>query len=215
MKPELKKLAIKLRKKGKTYREILKQIPISKGTLSLWLRDIELPADYFEKIKDITQRKIEKAAAIWREKSRIRHEKVYNEYNPPYNEPFFMLGLGIYMGEGEKYSRYYTGVSNSNIKFLLIYKKWTERFFAESSFRWKGHLSTHDNIDENKARKWWEDNLNISTDFFSKSVITISKASKRKRNTLKRGTFHLKAGGKGAWKIAEKIKKAIDYAPVV
>ena len=32
--------AIKLRRKGRTYSEILAQIPVAKSTLSLWLREV-------------------------------------------------------------------------------------------------------------------------------------------------------------------------------
>ena len=37
-----KAAAIRLRKKGLSYKEILEQVPVAKSTLSLWLRDIPL-----------------------------------------------------------------------------------------------------------------------------------------------------------------------------
>ncbi|MDO8492325.1 MAG: hypothetical protein Q7S34_01635 [bacterium] len=37
-----KEIAIKLRREGKSYREILEQIPVAKSSLSLWLRDVGL-----------------------------------------------------------------------------------------------------------------------------------------------------------------------------
>lgn len=37
-----KNKAIALRRNGKTYREIQRRIPVSKGTLSYWLRDVKL-----------------------------------------------------------------------------------------------------------------------------------------------------------------------------
>lgn len=42
VKLDQKNLAISLRKEGVSYNEIRKKINVSKGTLSLWLRDIEL-----------------------------------------------------------------------------------------------------------------------------------------------------------------------------
>ena len=42
MKIKHKKKAIVLRKKGLTYSEILKQVPVAKSTLSLWLRSVGL-----------------------------------------------------------------------------------------------------------------------------------------------------------------------------
>ena len=40
MKSEEKTLAIKLRQKGYSYNDILKEVKVSKGTLSAWLTDI-------------------------------------------------------------------------------------------------------------------------------------------------------------------------------
>ena len=34
--------AVALRKKGRSYSEIIKKIKVSKGTLSVWLKDVEL-----------------------------------------------------------------------------------------------------------------------------------------------------------------------------
>ena len=34
--------AVRLRKEGQSYKTILKQVKVSKSTLSMWLRDIEL-----------------------------------------------------------------------------------------------------------------------------------------------------------------------------
>ena len=42
VKENLKQKAIELRKKGKTYSEILKVVPVAKSTISLWLRDVGL-----------------------------------------------------------------------------------------------------------------------------------------------------------------------------
>ena len=34
--------AIRLRRKGKSYNEILEKVPVAKSTLSRWLRDVSL-----------------------------------------------------------------------------------------------------------------------------------------------------------------------------
>ncbi len=41
-KKEERKKAIQLRKKGLSYSKILKQVPVAKSTLSLWLRSVGL-----------------------------------------------------------------------------------------------------------------------------------------------------------------------------
>jgi len=42
MKADEQKRAIGFRKKGLTYNEILKRVPVAKSTLSLWLREVGL-----------------------------------------------------------------------------------------------------------------------------------------------------------------------------
>lgn len=50
MKLKEKIRAIKLRKLGKSYSEIRKQVKVSKSTLSLWLRDIKLTPEQEKRI---------------------------------------------------------------------------------------------------------------------------------------------------------------------
>ena len=48
---EKKELAQQLRRKGLSYKEILEQVPVSKSTISLWCRDIELTLEQKERLK--------------------------------------------------------------------------------------------------------------------------------------------------------------------
>jgi len=52
MKKELKKRARKLRKEGESVGKISKILQVSKGSVSLWVRDIELTEEQKEKLKD-------------------------------------------------------------------------------------------------------------------------------------------------------------------
>lgn len=49
--------AIKLRREGLSYREILRYVPVAKSTLSLWLRDVGLAKRQTQRLtkKDLTQ----------------------------------------------------------------------------------------------------------------------------------------------------------------
>jgi hypothetical protein len=42
--------AIQLRKQGKTFSEILREVSVSKGSLSYWLRDIKLTNEQLARI---------------------------------------------------------------------------------------------------------------------------------------------------------------------
>ena len=215
MKSEEKKIALKLRKEGKTYREILQQIDVSKGVLSLWLRNLPLSEKQLNRVTDLKDAAREKASISIKRKWKEKYSIIYKNYKPPFNDPFFMLGLGLYMGEGSKYSRCIARLANSDYKILLIYKEWIERFFAENTLKWRGCAATHSYENNDRIKKWWSRKLKLPLKQFNKTIVSTSKASKRKRNHLKYGTFDLRVGGKDTWKIACKIKKAMDFAPVV
>jgi orotate phosphoribosyltransferase-like protein len=53
-----KEKAVKLRKRGFSYSEILKEIPVAKSTLSLWLRDIGLAKKQKQRL---TKKKLDSA----------------------------------------------------------------------------------------------------------------------------------------------------------
>ena len=73
-KNNLKQKAIKLRQIGRTYSEILKEIPIAKSTLSLWLREVGLSK---KQVQKITQKRIEgqKRGAQAQKNKRINKQK--------------------------------------------------------------------------------------------------------------------------------------------
>ena len=68
---ELKARAIKLRKQGNTYSEILRIIPVAKSTISLWFHEVNL-AEYQK--QRITEKRIEgqKRGAMARRTQRIK-----------------------------------------------------------------------------------------------------------------------------------------------
>ena len=74
MKFKEKVKAIQLRKSGYGYNEILKEIGVSKSTLSLWLRDIKLTDN--QKKKLLKGREISRyAGAKSQQKKRIERTK--------------------------------------------------------------------------------------------------------------------------------------------
>src|SRR3989338_516629 len=46
----LKEKAIRLRKKGLSYKEILQKIPVCKSTISLWVRDVVLTKEQHKRL---------------------------------------------------------------------------------------------------------------------------------------------------------------------
>jgi hypothetical protein len=100
-----KKLAIELRRQGKTYSEIRAIIPnLSKSTLSEWLKNVKLTKEEEIRLKKRLREKISKAwvKAVWTKKKQKeeRIKKVLKEASREYillsKNPLFRLGVVLY-----------------------------------------------------------------------------------------------------------------------
>lgn len=105
-KAEERKKAIKLRKSGHTYSEILKQVSVAKSTLSLWLREVGLSKKQKQKL---TKKKLDaaKRGAVAMKQLRIeRIEKIRKETRSDIGSisrrDLWLIGIMLYWAEGAK-----------------------------------------------------------------------------------------------------------------
>jgi len=127
-----KEYAIRLRKEGKTYSDILRIVQVAKSTLGLWLKEANLSKaenQKFTKAKRLASLRGGEA------KKKQRIEKQQNIFSKSKleiinlsNREFFLLGVVLYWAEGAKEKEYKPGssfeFSNMDpkmIKFFLIW----------------------------------------------------------------------------------------------
>lgn len=126
----IKQEAINLRKKGFSYNEILKKIPVAKSTLSLWLRDVGLS-------KQQKQQLTEKKLAASLKGARIRHEqkvalttkitnKAKQEIEKISKHELFLICIALYWAEGSKEKKQACNIkfSNSDPRMIKLFLKW-------------------------------------------------------------------------------------------
>ncbi len=187
---EEKEKAIKLRKEGFSYSEILKKIPIARSTLSLWLRSVGLAKAQFQRT---TQKRIEGglrgAAARRRNRIKITKEikrKARKEVKSINKENLWLIGVALYWAEGskEKENGKNSGVkfSNSDPKMILLFIKWLKNSFSINSSDLVYELYIHETADIKRAQVYWSNILSIST----KKIRTYLKKSKIK--TIRKNT---------------------------
>ncbi|HNY35811.1 MAG TPA: hypothetical protein PLD14_02550 [Candidatus Pacearchaeota archaeon] len=185
-----KEEAIKFRKNGFSYSEILKQIPISRSTLSLWLRSVGLAKAQFQRT---TQKRIEGglrgAAARRRNRIKITEEiksKAIKEVKNIDIKNLWLIGIALYWAEGskEKESGTNSGVkfSNSDHRMILLFIKWLKNSFLINSSDLIYELYIHETADIKKAQIYWSNILSISTE----KIRTYLKKSKIK--TIRKNT---------------------------
>jgi hypothetical protein len=106
-------------------------------------------------------------------------------------DPLFVLGVGLYWGEGEKTSggRKCLSLSNADPNLLRTWLRWCARFVP--GVRLNFCLSIHDDGDLEAARTFWRRELNIEITWV---CVAVSRASQRKRRTLPYGTLKISLG---------------------
>lgn len=127
-----KEQAIALRRKGETYSEILKVVPVAKSTLSLWFRGVGLSKPQKQLI---TQKRIDaqKRGAAARKNQRISKtkdivEKAKADIGKVSRRDLQLVGTALYWAEGSKAKtkRPSQGLDfgNSDPKMIRLYLRW-------------------------------------------------------------------------------------------
>lgn len=166
--------ALRMRKQGKSYGQIKKELGVSKSTLSVWLRNYPLSNERIRALQHGDAR-IEKFRQTMREKVEKRLLLYYEQENknwlPLSKRELFIAGLFLYWGEGNKANRNTVGVYNTDptlIKFAL-------RWFTEcleipaSKIRVRLHLYSDMNIEGTTA--YWQHLLSLPRSSFGKPYI--------------------------------------------
>lgn len=130
--------AIALRQKGRSLGDIAKELSVSKSTASLWVRNIPLSLNQKKLLKERSRnagREKFKQAAQKRhvdfvQKIAAAQNDAQKDIGTLSNKEHFMVGLGLYWGEGYKKGSNELGFTNSDKKIIQFYIQWLERHFS-------------------------------------------------------------------------------------
>lgn len=161
-----KNKAIKLREKGLTYSEILKEIPVAKSTLSLWLREVGLSKGQKQ---TLTKKRLDaaKRGAMVMKQLRIDRVKKIKEDTKKDIESvskrdLWLMGIMLYWAEGakEKEGRN-PGVGidfgNSDPKMVNLFLKWLHEIIGRPWSDIHYVIYIHENSENrlSEVRKYW------------------------------------------------------------
>ena len=191
--------AIRLRKAGNSYGMIKSELGISKSTLSNWLGKIPFIPNK-ELISRMGNAKLKSALY----KHRLKFENITQMKAEAEREvgklsvrDIFMLGIGIYLGEGSK-SQEEIRVVNSDPVILKATIRWLKEFgkIKPNHLRVAIHGYPDHNISE--LVNFWSKTLNIPIKQFIETTIDVRQnKSTNKKRKLPHGTAHLyiRSGG--------------------
>lgn len=225
MKFKEKNRAIALRKSGKSYGEIIREIKVSKSTLSYWLREIKLTPEqdkrlYFEKKQKNAYRlaKLNQQKRIEKTKNIIRKAK--KEFKSLYKNRLFLNGLMLYWAEGDKSERAeIVKFSNSDPAMIRLMMFWFRKICKVKNERFRVAINIHNLFSRKDVEKYWSEITEIPLYKFHKTQIKQT-SLKRRRNILYNGTCSIRISDKDlfrrikGWQLAFLDKEKINV-PVV
>jgi hypothetical protein len=173
-----KQKAIALRKKGLSYNEILKRVPVAKSTLSLWLRDIGLAKRQKQRLTEKRRIAQIKAQQTCRD-NRIKTTKeikllAKKEIQKLSRKELWLIGVALYWAEGSKQKE--TNVSqevslgNSDPNVVKIFLKWLMEICLVQKKAIHVRLYIHRIGNEKRALNYWSKVTKIPTKKFQKTV---------------------------------------------
>lgn len=195
MKQTEREQAIKLRKNGFSYSEILKHIPVAKSTLSLWLHSVGLSKHQKQRL---TIKKLEAAqkGALRKKELRIARAKLIRreaaeEIKALSDRELFLIGAALYWAEGSKEKEYAPGsgvrFSNSDPMLIKIFLLWLLKTCKISRDRIKFEIYLHENRKDfvGKSRKHWAQVTGFSEQDFTHIYFKKGKKKTNRKNTGK------------------------------
>lgn len=198
---EEKNLAMNLRREGLSYKEISKKVTVSKSTLSLWCRDIELTNLQKARLQNNKESGQHKGSLVAADNKRIRrHEltkKIYEEavieIGSLNKRDRFLTGLSLYVGEGYK-KESSIGFTNSDSKLITFMMMWFKEFCQIPEEKFRGAIWIHDNLDKGTALEYWSTLSGIPTIQFHKTYVSKNKnaSNKIRKNIHPYGIFSIR-----------------------
>ncbi|MEU6767219.1 hypothetical protein ABZ916_32545 [Streptomyces sp. NPDC046853] len=175
-KDDLRERARELRLQGLTYDQIQLELGCSKGSISLWVRDLPKPE---------RQRTREEASAIARrgwevtmrrreEERRRTKEAATGEIGTLSDRELFLLGVGLYWAEGAKAKPHRpqerVDFINSDPHMIQVYLAWL-RLLGVSADRLRFHVAIHDSANVAAAERFWAELTGAAPSAFGKTTL--------------------------------------------
>lgn len=197
--------ATELRREGRSYSEILKKIKVSKSTLSLWLRHIELSKDQQHHLYVTLRQQNAYNLAKGKREEKIRLTKriinvALEEFIELMNDTEFIAGLMLYWAEGDKAeTTEMVKFTNSDPAMIVFMMKWFRQIcnVPENKFRIALHI--HNLHCRKDIEKYWSKITKIPLLQFNKTQIKLTTLTQR-RNALYDGTCSIRICNKNLFR---------------
>ncbi|MEK7566453.1 MAG: hypothetical protein AAB494_02145 [Patescibacteria group bacterium] len=178
--------ARKLRRKGRSIKSIAKRLDVSKGSVSVWCRDLKLT----ERQRNILMKKAiaagHKGRMIGAEMNRQKRlesisyfkEKSLKDIGKLSKRELLVSGIALYWGEGSKGGK--LSFANSDPALILFMIKWFKEIMGvkDEEFMPRIYINEIHKPREMKVLKFWAALLNLPASQFRKTIFIKTKQKK-------------------------------------
>ncbi len=214
--PLLKQKAIQLRLEGRSYTEILRQLQLkSKGTLSVWFKDLKLPPKSKRLLKSNVARAFERGFFEFNKNRTLRirseNETAYQEgmkeVGTITHRELLLVGAALYWGEGTKHEHTRGSLSviftNSDSEMIKVFLRFIRLILKTKEERIRAGINLYDEKKIGISRKYWSNITGLPEDrFYISQLVSRASAGKRDKNRLPYGTLSLRISDrKGFYRI--------------
>jgi hypothetical protein len=169
--------AVALRKKGYSYKDILREVPVSKSSVSLWLQKLPLTAREKKYLKfrrnlNISHGRIKAAATLHElrlQRENILLQEARTEFQLYKQDFLFHVGIALYWAEGGKRTWCFT-FTNSDAEMIDLMLKWVEKYLHISRNETKARLFIHKPYAHEQCEKKWSQKIQVPIGNFQKTI---------------------------------------------
>lgn len=170
MASELKERAILMRRQGKSYGEILAEIPVAKSTLSLWFRSVDLSK---RQIQKNTEKRTAAALRGAQSRRNARLKSVSDsasigreDVGTLSERELWLIGTALHWAEGSKQNAKSPSAGiifgNSDPRMLTVFLRWLEYLgVPKDAIRYELYMHIDRKSDMDEFRLWWSQQLGI------------------------------------------------------
>lgn len=178
--------AFKLRKQGKSYKEISTELGMSKSTLTAWFKDVDFSEAMRShlnqkakrtntaRLKVLNKARGEYLSALY-EQARCEAQQELEESK---NDALFISAVVSYWGEGDKLSRNYVRITNTDPQMLQIFYSFLVTICKVPKEKINGALFIYKDLDEKECKDFWSEKIGIQR--FHKTMILPSRHKERR-----------------------------------
>ncbi|MFF3653805.1 hypothetical protein [Streptomyces olivochromogenes] len=175
-KDDLRDKARELRLQGWTYDQIQVELGCSKGSISLWVRDLPKPErrDPSEQAKLASRKRWEHELAVRDEERQKTKAAAAAEIGTLSDRELFLVGVGMYWAEGSKDKPYDRRENvtfvNSDPGMIETFLRWLDLLGVERDHV-RYCVMIHESADVAGAEQYWADLVGADRSAFNKTTI--------------------------------------------